>query len=83
MKVGNVDGLQIRQLISDPVLESSMNDVKLETWNTFVLTVKKFLGNKARNDSELVTNMLTALQKPQSQHENQYLLLLHTYGSVS
>ena len=61
LKAGIFDGPQIRQLISDPDFEKSMNKVELEAWKEFVLVVKNFLGNKkTRNYAELVSNMLTA-----------------------
>ena len=63
LKAGIIDGPHIRQLIRDPEFENSMNKVKLEAWKAFVLVMKNFLGNnKARNYTELVNNMLTALK---------------------
>ena len=44
LKAGIVDGPQIRQLISDPEFENSMNEVELEVWKVFVLVVKDFLA---------------------------------------
>ena len=53
----------IWQLIWDPEVENSMNEVELEAWKTFVLVVNNFLGNnKARNNAKLVNNMLTAFR---------------------
>ena len=62
LKGGIFDGRQFRQLIIDPEFENSMNEVKLEAWKAFVLVVKNLLGNKTRNYTELVTNMLTAFR---------------------
>lgn len=53
------DGPQLR----DKKYETSIYEVEVETWKAFVL-VKNFTGNKeATNHSELVTNMLTALEE--------------------
>ena len=58
LKAGSFDSPQIRQLIRVPEFENSMNEVELEVWKAFVLVVKNFLGNnKARNYTELVSNM--------------------------
>lgn len=63
VKAGIFDSPQIRQLITDPQFEKSMNEVELEAWKAFVMVVKNFLGNnKAPNYAELVTNMLTAFR---------------------
>ena len=60
---GIFDGPQIRQLISDPEFENSMNEVELEARKAFVLVVKNFLGNnKTRNYAEIVNKMLTAFR---------------------
>jgi hypothetical protein len=37
---------QIRQLINDPHLIASMNEIKSCAWSSFVHVVKNFLGNK-------------------------------------
>jgi len=61
LKAGIFDGPQIRQLIRDPKCENSINKVKLDAWNAFVVVQQNFLGNsKASNYAKLVTNMLTA-----------------------
>ena len=63
LKTGIFDGPQIRQLIRDPEIENSKNEVEIEAWKAFFLVVKNFLGNnKARNYSKLVNNVLTALR---------------------
>ena len=63
LKAGIFDSPQIRQLIRDPELENSMNEVELGAWMAFFLVVKNFLGNnKSRNYTELVNNMLTAFR---------------------
>ena len=63
LKAGIFDGPQIWQLIRDPEIENSMNEVELEAWKAFVQEVKNFLGNnKTRNYAELVNNMLIAFR---------------------
>ena len=63
LKAGIFKGPQLRQLIRDPELENSMNEVELEAWKTSVLVVKNFFGNnKASNYAELVTKLLTAFK---------------------
>ena len=53
------DGPQIGQLINDPNFITSMNEIESCAWSTFVLVVKKFLGNKkADNCTQLVEDML-------------------------
>ena len=58
-RAGIFDGPQIRQLIKDPDFVNSMNEAEKRAWSSFVLVVKRFLGNyKAGNYVELVNQML-------------------------
>ena len=58
-----VDGSQLRLLIRDPELENPKNKVVLEAWKAFVIVLKNSIGsNKARNYTELVTSMFTAIR---------------------
>jgi hypothetical protein len=58
LKAGMLDGPQIRQLINDPYLIASMNEIESCAWSSFVLAVKNVLGNKADNYTQLVKDML-------------------------
>ena len=59
LKAGIFDGPQIRQLINDPHFVASMNEIESCAWSSFVLAVKKFLGDKkADNYTQLVEDML-------------------------
>ena len=63
LKADIFDSPPIQQLIRDPEIENSMNEVELKAWKAFVLVVKNFLGNnKARNYAEPSNNMLTAFR---------------------
>ena len=58
-KAGIFDGPQIRKLIKDPNLISSMNDVDANAWKAFVTVVINFLGNRKQDDYiTLVDNLI-------------------------
>ena len=59
IKAGVFDGPQIRTLINDTNFTILMTDIKKNVWNSFVMVVKHFLGNKkADNYKDLVETML-------------------------
>ena len=55
MKAGIFNGPQIRQLIKDTTFVKSMNEKEFKAWMSFVVVVKKFLGNYK---AEIVNCML-------------------------
>jgi hypothetical protein len=64
LKAGIFDGIQIRQLMNDPLFIPSMNEIESCAWSSFVLVTKNFLGNKkADNYAQLVEDMLLHFNK--------------------
>ena len=63
LKNGVFEGPDIRTLIKDANFVSSMNETEKAAWESFVLVVQNFLGNKrADNYKELIKNMLDSYQ---------------------
>ena len=63
MKAGIFDGPQIRKLIKDSNLISSMNSIEKEAWELFVAVVKYCLGNRKATDyQEIVNKMLRSFR---------------------
>lgn len=56
------DGPQIRKLTKDGIFLNSINFIEAAVWNSFVIVVNDFLGNKkAFNYPKVVNNMLKKL----------------------
>ena len=63
LKAGIFDGPQIRKLMKDPNFIASMTKKEFAAWISFIVVVKKFLGNnKANNDIQIVEDMLSKFQ---------------------
>ena len=58
IEAGVFDGPQIRKLIDDREFRNTMGLVELEAWNSFVLVVKKFLGNERAVNFELIVETM-------------------------
>ncbi|GBM64754.1 hypothetical protein AVEN_263281-1 [Araneus ventricosus] len=78
IKEGIFVGLQVRQLMKDPVFESKLTKKEAAAWTSFKELAKNFLGNhKAKNYRQIVNNLLKGLQNHGMQHvvENPFLAL--------
>ena len=59
LEVGVFTGPQIRGIIRDSSFPSSLNEMELSAWTSFVEVVRNFLGNhKAEKHCELIENIL-------------------------
>ena len=64
LEAGVFTGPQIRSVIRDSSFPSSLNEMELSAWASFVEVVKNFLGNyKAENHCELTENMLKCYEQ--------------------
>ena len=64
LEAGVFTGPQIRSVIRDSSFPSSLNEMELSAWASFVEVVKNFLGNyKAENHCELIENMLKCYEQ--------------------